>query len=125
MKIILSQPELEQIVSNHLATIGIDTTDKEVEYVFLEGAEIEIGTVSDKNKNTTKPKRQTKAKKSQAVDDGISSETPDVPEEPIEDVDALFDETENQSDADADALFDEETNNTDDDSDDDDAGMFD
>lgn len=120
MKIILSQPELEQIVSNHLATMGIDTTDKEVDFVFLEGAEIEIGAVT--HKNQTKPKRQTKAKKSQAVDDDISSETPDVPEEPIEDVDALFDETENQSDADA--LFDEETNNTDDDSDDD-AGMFD
>lgn len=122
MKIILSQPELEQIVSNHLATMGIDTTDKEVDYVFLEGAEIEIGTVTDKHKNTTKPKRQTKAKKSQAVDDDISYGTPDVSEEPIEDVDALFDETKNQSDADA--LFDEETNNTDDDSDDD-AGMFD
>lgn len=123
MKIILSQPELEQIVSNHLATMGIDTTDKEVDFVFLEGAEIEIGAVT--HKNQTKLKRQNKTKKPQVDDafntpsDELETPTDTVSEEVVEDVDSLFKETETK--VDNDALFNEENNNTDDD----DAGMFD
>lgn len=98
MKIILSQSELEQIVAAHLNTMGIDTTDKEVDFVFLEGAEIEIGNAQN---SSTKPKRQTKTKKTReaatetttdAFDEpDMTDEASNVTEEFLDPDDNLFD----------------------------------
>lgn len=82
MKLILTQQELELIVSEELANQGIDLSDKTLEFTFLEGAEIDINSAE-------KPKRKRKSKAKEPVVEDTTDEQK-LDEEPAQEQDDPF-----------------------------------